>query len=175
MESPPITASCQREEATKNLVGTWGLTDPPTGDKLVLGFAQRCSVPAQKMTSGSEHWPQMKGGQREEGKAEGSQGQAVHGEDRARQPALTQLLTVALLCTPALGDNPEPHELWSPPRNSRIWRCSQQFHMTPKGRNKLATTILGEPDDTQRVFSEGSRKLLLPWGQGHLDITPVSS
>lgn len=116
MESPPITASCQREEATKNLVGTWGLTDPPTGDKLVLGFAQRCSVPAQKMTSGSQHWPQMKGGQREEGKAEGSQGQAVHGEDRARQPALTQLLTVALLCTPALGDNPEPHELWSPPK-----------------------------------------------------------
>lgn len=163
MESPPITTSSQTEEATKNLAGTWGLTDPPTGDKLVLGFAQRCSVQAQTMTSGSEHWPQMKGGQREEGKAEGSQGQAVHGEDRARQPALTRLLTVALFCTPALGDNPEPHELWTPLQGTQVSGDSPSI-----SRNTLATTILGEPDDTQRVLSEGSRKLLLPWVQGHL-------
>lgn len=127
-----ITVSSQREEATKNLAGPWGLKDPLTGDKLVLGFAHRCSTQAQKMTSGSEHWPQMKGGQREEGKAEGSQGQAA---------SLDPAPHSGFILHPSTGGNPEPHELWSPPpRNSSIWRCPQHFHMTPKGRNKLATT-----------------------------------
>lgn len=58
------------------------------GTKQELGFAQSLPHKLWKMTAGSEHWLQKKGGQQEDGKEKGSQGQAVHGEDRSQAASL---------------------------------------------------------------------------------------
>lgn len=118
--SPLITASSREKKPPKTWMAPGASKTLLLGTKLELAFAQSLPHKLWKTTAGSEHWLQKKGGQREDGKEERSQGQAVHGEDRSQAAGLDPAPHSALLCTPGLGNNPEPHELWSRPGNSSV-------------------------------------------------------
>lgn len=115
-----ISASSQREEATESPAGTWSLGDPPSprGKCLLLSkdaplnFRKTWSIGYRRKERGQER----RGEGRGKGEKWGSGHRAARYTEKtgAGQP-LTQLLTVAWLCTPCVGTEPRTLRGLEPP------------------------------------------------------------